>query len=307
MSVPVSSETLAKIHSTLEAVVNNQARQQERQEALTTEIVNLTNRLSRVEATLTSQQSAQDSQLPESVTNEFAEMKKLLIEIASTLSGSRAVKLNDGSTVKTSDLDALKLMRQLDKRMTDLALTERNLATTIEERGQIVINTDDIAEQAVVQFRLAVKEETDKAVTKMRAELEQHEKQANAERERAVGKLYDEIDAATKKLNAASAKLDKATHVTTWDQLGRILIALTPFFILVTVLTGTVQVFASWFGLTTLPDWAWGIVIGEGHHPGYLRILTFIAIVATLSALAGLMVWLGKKLRDVYQEWERNI
>lgn len=204
-------------------------------------------------------------------------------------------------------MDAHKLTGQILKKITELTSANDRLATAIEKRGNIVLDTTQVTEQAVAQFHQVLREETTNAITRMRADFQQHEQNVNTERLRAVEKIYVEMDASTQKLNAASDKLDKAAQVTGWDQLARVLIALVPFFLLVTVLTGTVGLVASWCGVTKMTGWAWGIVLGEGDHPWYARLGTFVGIMATLSVVTGLTVWLGKKLRDVYREWEHTI
>lgn len=283
---------------------------------LTEHVASLTTFVTELNATTLTQQEILESisrqcarpstaLLDETTKTRLSEIEKTLGVIGAQLASSAAVKLPDNTKVTKSDVAAWNMMQTLRAELTTMSSNFERLKASLDARGNVVIDTRAVSQRATEQFAAAVTTATQEALATTRDQFVQTEASITAARERSVDQLHADLEVLMARAESFSAKLDQRAQVTTWDQAGRILAALTPFLLVIIVLGGIGQTIASWLGLGVLPDWAWGIVIGRGHHESFTRICAFLAILTTLGVLTWATYRLGSWLRDIYRGWEK--
>ena len=213
---------------------------------------------------LISQQHEQPSQtqLDDETKNRLSEIEKTLAEVAKQLSLSGAVKLNDGSTVTQSDLQALSMMKQINQKMTTLDSTSKELAQEVHDKSHVKLDGEVtgkwLAKKVVEHFDKAVQEPVDG----LRSDLQGFREEMGAlgaerlsevrrEVDETVSTLNKKVDVMSLKLTQVCQKFEDIERRATFVGASRIVLAVLPLFAALILVGGLVWGFGPLFG------WIW--------------------------------------------------
>jgi hypothetical protein len=150
---------------------------------------------------LTSQQPEQSStlQLDDETRNRLSEIEKTLAVLAKTVSDERVVKLPNGESVSASQLDSLKLTRQINERLETMAQSSAELAEAVTKRGRIVIDPDKLSEHAVKVLDQRLAKAVEPSVTRVEQTLTGFETKVADVGAQRVAKASQEVEKVTGK------------------------------------------------------------------------------------------------------------
>ena len=198
----------------------------------------------------------------------LSEIEKTLAEVAKQLSLSGAVKLNDGSTVTQSDLQALSMMKQINQKMTTLDSTSKELAQEVHDKSHVKLDGEVtgkwLAKKVVEHFDKAVQEPVDG----LRSDLQGFREEMGAlgaerlsevrrEVDETVSTLNKKVDVMSLKLTQVCQKFEDIERRATFVGASRIVLAVLPLFAALILVGGLVWGFGSMVGIGPLFGWIW--------------------------------------------------
>ena len=246
-----------------------------------------------------SQQHEQPSQtqLDDETKNRLSEIEKTLSAIAEQLSASGAVKLNDGSTVKRSDLDSYSMMKQLSSDLTKTTSALDELKQVVGNGRTVRVDIDRLSAYTVDVLDQRLSQAVEAPIKRVESTLEGFEHRVaslGAERlsevHRAVEKSLSELDEARQKIEAIERRV-------TFVGISRLALAVLPLFASLLLVGGLVWGFGSMVGIGPLFGWAWG-----AFTTASLWWQKALIAAATLGG-AALFIWVVLRVsRWVYEE-----
>lgn len=246
-----------------------------------------------------SQQHEQPSQtqLDDETKNRLSEIEKTLSAIAEQLSASGAVKLNDGSTVKRSDLDSYSMMKQLSSDLTKTTSALDELKQVVGNGRTVRVDIDRLSAYTVDVLDQRLSQAVEAPIKRVESTLEGFEHRVaslGAERlsevHRAVEKSLSELDEARQKIEAIERRV-------TFVGISRLALAVLPLFASLLLVGGLVWGFGSMVGIGPLFGWAWGAFTAAS-----LWWQKALIAAATLGG-AALFIWVVLRVsRWVYEE-----
>lgn len=246
-----------------------------------------------------SQQHEQPSQtqLDDETKNRLSEIEKTLSAIAEQLSDKRVVKLNDGSSVSASELQAHSMMKQINAQVMTLASTSKELAKEVHAKSSVKLDGEKtgrwLAKQVNEHFDHAVQEPVDGLRNDLQG-LREEMRTLGTER---LSEVHRAVEKSLSELNEARRNIEAIERRVTFVGISRLALAVLPLFASLLLVGGLVWGLGSMFGIGPLFGWAWGSFMAAS-----LWWQKALIAAATLGG-AALFVWLVLRVsRWVYEE-----
>jgi hypothetical protein blinB_05184 len=259
---------------------------------------------------LTSQQPEQPStlQLGDETRKRLSEIEKTLAALAKTLSDERVVKLPSGERVSASQLDSLKLTREISEKLETMAQSSVELAKAVKTRGRIVIDPDKLAEHAVKVLDQRLAKALEPSVARVEQTLAGFETkvadvglQRVAEASKEVEKVTGKADAVVAAVRAAEARVEALEGRATWTAVGRLCLALLPLAAMILVIGGLLGGVAYAAGLGPLLGWAWTSFAAA--QAWWAKALIALGTLSGVAGFVALVWWLAKRLGEDFRHW----
>lgn len=214
---------------------------------------------------LISQQHEQPSQtqLDDETKIRLNEIEKTLAEVAKQLSLSGAVKLNDGSTVTQSDLQAFSMTKQINEKMTTMTTAFEDLTKEVHAKSRVLDDEkakrwlDDvgrwIADKVDERFDQAVQEPVDG----LRSDLEGFREEMGALGAERLSEARTELQGLLSEMRGVEEMVKRYERQVNFVSVSRIALALIPLLIALILVGGLVWGVGSMFGIGPLFGWAW--------------------------------------------------
>ena len=275
MPPSASSEQLNRIDETLRVLIDTLMSQSERLTAIEKAQSDLT-------ITLSSKPSTSETSELDSLTSDVNEIKKTLNEqnetlsvLGETVSDKRVVKLNDGSSVSASELQAHSMMKQIKEQMTETTtalddlrretvLALEKLEKTVGNGRTVRVDMSKLSEYAVgvLDERLSVAVE--ERIQRIESTLDGYEQrvadigaQKVAETAQKVAEVSDKANKVFASLERNERRLEDLEGRIPWTTVGKVAIAVLPLFASLLLVGGLVWGFGSMVGIGPLFGWAW--------------------------------------------------
>ena len=216
---------------------------------------------------LISQQHEQPSQtqLDDETKIRLNEIEKTLAEVAKQLSLSGAVKLNDGSTVTQSDLQAFSMTKQINEKMTTMTTAFEDLTKEVHAKSRVLDDEkakrwlDDvgrwIADKVDERFDQAVQEPVDG----LRSDLEGFREEMGALGAERLSEARTELQGLLSEMRGVEEMVKRYERQVNFVSVSRIALALIPLLIALILVGGLVWGVGNMFGIGPLFGWAWGL------------------------------------------------
>ena len=309
------SEQQTKVEELLLVMTKSQEKLSERMTGLETQMTNLKNALN------SSMQTSQPSQL-DSLASDVNAIKTTLNEhsgmlsaLGETVSDERVLKLNDGSEVSASELQAYSMTKQikaemkktttaLDDLRRETVLALEKLEKTVGNGRTVRVDMSKLSEYAVgvLDERLSVAVE--ERVQRIESTLDGYEQrvadigaQKVAETTQKVAEVSDKANKVFASLERNERRLEDLAGRIPWTTVGKVAIAVLPLFASLLLVGGLVWGFGSMFGIGPLFGWAWASFTAAS-----LWWQKALIAAATLGG-ASLFIWVVLRVsRWVYEE-----
>lgn len=246
-----------------------------------------------------SQQHEQPSQtqLDDETKNRLSEIEKTLSAIAEQLSASGAVKLNDGNTVKQSDLDSYSMMQSLTSTMQTMTSALGELKRVVGNGRTIRVDMDRLSAHAVSVLDERLSEAVKAPIKSIESTLEGFEHRVASLGAERLSEIHKAVEKSLSELDEARQKIEAIEHRVTFVGIGRLALAVLPLFASLLLVGGLVWGLGSMFGIGPLFSWAWASFAATSAWWAKALIAA-----ATIGA-AVLFVWLVLRVsRWVYEE-----
>lgn len=259
---------------------------------------------------LTSQQPEQSPtlQLDDETRNRLSEIEKTLAVLAKTVSDERVVKLPNGESVSASQLDSLKLTRQINERLETMAQSSAELAEAVTKRGRIVIDPDKLSEHAVKVLDQRLAKAVEPSVTRVEQTLTGFETkvadvgaQRVAKASQEVEKVTGKADAVVSAVRATERRLEALEGKATWTAVGRLCLALLPVSAVILVIVGLVGGVSYAAGFGPLLGWAWSSFAAASTW--WAKTLIALGTLGGVAGFVALVWWLAKRLGEDFRHW----
>ena len=232
--------------------------------------------------------------------NTIDELVKTVTAFGESLASSEVVTLDDGETVRRSDLDAASIARRLETTIRELSTNSDALADEVKAKATVTLDTDAVvemlSERFASQFDQAIQEQAAETTAKIDAISRRLTEAETAPQGRAARRL-EEAPAA---IAASADRVERAEKRMTWAGVGSIMMSLVPLAVVALAAGLVVDLGAEIYGIEPLFSWIWG---GFEAAAGWWKLPWAIAGLAGAAGLTGLVVWGGKWLHSVYQGW----
>ena len=310
-----NSEQPTKIEELLQVLITTLTSQSERIKKIEEAQVSLM-------LVLTSKTSTSEASEADSLTNDINAIKKTLneqsetlSELGETVSDKRVLKLNDGSEVSASELQAYSMTKQikaemkktttaLDDLRRETVLALEKLEKTVGNGRTVRVDMSKLSEYAVgvLDERLSVAVE--ERVQRIESTLDGYEQrvanigtQKTAEAAQKVDTVIDKANKAVASLERNESRLEALEGRIPWTAVGKVAIAVLPLFASLLLVGGLVWGVGSMFGIGPLFGWAWGLFTAAS-----LWWQKMLIAAATLGG-AALFIWVVLRVsRWVYEE-----
>ena len=271
---------------------------------------------------LTSKTSTSKDSLPDSLRSELDEIKQtqnaqseMLSALGKTVSDKRVLKLNDGSEVSASELQAYSMTKQikaemkktttaLDDLRRETVLALEKLEKTVGNGRTVRVDMSKLSEYAVKVLDARLAEAVKEPVQRIENTLDGYEQrvanigtQKTAEAAQKVDTVIDKANKAVASLERNESRLEALEGRIPWTAVGKAAIAVLPLFASLLLVGGLVWGVGSMFGIGPLFGWAWGLFTTAS-----LWWQKMLIALGTLGA-AALFVWIVLRVsRWVYEE-----
>lgn len=292
-----NSEQLSKIDETLRVLIDTLMSQSERLTAIEKAQSDLT-------ITLSSKPSTSETSELDSLTSDVNEIKKTLNKqnetlsvLGETVSDKRVVKLNDGSSVSASELQAHSMMEQINAQVTTLASTSKELAKEVHAKSSVKLDGEKtgrwLAKQVNEHFDHAVQEPVDA----LRNDLQGLREEMSTLGTERLSEVHRKVEESLSELNEARRNIEAIERRVTFVGISRLALAVLPLFTSLLLVGGLVWGFGSMVGIGPLFGWAWGAFTAAS-----LWWQKALIAAATLGG-AALFIWVVLRVsRWVYEE-----
>ena len=246
-----------------------------------------------------SQQHEQPSQtqLDDETKNRLSEIEKTLSAIAEQLSASGAVKLNDGSTVKRSDLDSYSMMKQLNSDLTKTTSALDELKQVVGNGRTVRVDIDRLSAYTVDVLDQRLSQAVEAPIKRVESTLEGFEHRVASLGTERLSEVHKAVEKSLSELNEARRNIEAIEGRVTFVGISRLALAVLPLFVSLLLVGGLVWGLGSMFGIGPLFGWAWGSFMAAS-----LWWQKALIAAATLGG-AALFVWLVLRVsRWVYEE-----
>ena len=297
MPPSASSEQLNRIDETLRVLIDTLMSQSERLTAIEKAQSDLT-------ITLSSKPSTSETSELDSLTSDVNEIKKTLNKqnetlsvLGETVSDKRVVKLNDGSSVSASELQAHSMMEQINAQVTTLASTSKELAKEVHAKSSVKLDGEKtgrwLAKQVNEHFDHAVQEPVDA----LRNDLQGLREEMSTLGTERLSEVHRKVEESLSELNEARRNIEAIERRVTFVGISRLALAVLPLFTSLLLVGGLVWGFGSMVGIGPLFGWAWGAFTAAS-----LWWQKALIAAATLGG-AALFIWVILRVsRWVYEE-----
>ena len=310
-----NSEQLSKIDETLRVLITTLTSQSER-------IKKIEEAQASLMLALTSKTSTSEASEADSLTNDINAIKKtlnehskLLSELGETVSDKRVLKLNDGSKVSASELQAYSMTKQikaemkktttaLDDLRRETVLALEKLEKTVGNGRTVRVDMSKLSEYAVKVLDARLAEAVKEPVQRIESTLDGYEQrvanigtQKTAEAAQKVDTVIDKANKAVASLERNESRLEALEGRIPWTAVGKVAIAVLPLFASLLLVGGLVWGVGSMFGIGPLFGWAWALFTTASLW--WQKLL----IAAATFGGAALFVWIVLRVsRWVYEE-----
>lgn len=297
MPPSASSEQLNRIDETLRVLIDTLMSQSERLTAIEKAQSDLT-------ITLSSKPSTSETSELDSLTSDVNEIKKTLNKqnetlsvLGETVSDKRVVKLNDGSSVSASELQAHSMMKQISSDLTKTTSALGELTAQVKAKSHVSLNAEKVAEvmsrRVTQHFDHAVQEPVDG----LRSDLQGLREEMSILGTERLSEVHRVIEESLSELNEARRNIEAIERRVTFVGISRLALAVLPLFASLLLVGGLVWSFWSMFGIGPLFGWAWGSFMAAS-----LWWQKALIAAATLGG-AALFIWAVLRVsRWVYEE-----
>ena len=310
-----NSEQPTKIEELLQVLITTLTSQSERIKKIEEAQVSLM-------LVLTSKTSTSEASEADSLTNDLNAIKKTLnepsetlSELGETVSDKRVLKLNDGSEVSASELQAYSMTKQikaemkktttaLDDLRRETVLALEKLEKTVGNGRTVRVDMSKLSEYAVKVLDARLAEAVKEPVQRIESTLDGYEQrvanigtQKTAEAAQKVDTVIDKANKAVASLERNESRLEALEGRIPWTAVGKVAIAVLPLFASLLLVGGLVWGVGSMFGIGPLFGWAWGLFTAAS-----LWWQKMLIAAATLGG-AALFIWVVLRVsRWVYEE-----
>ena len=297
LPLSASSEQLRKSDETLRVLIDTLMNQSERLTAIEKAQSDLTR-------TLSSKPSTSETSELDSLTSDVNEIKKTLNKqnetlsvLGETVSDKRVVKLNDGSSVSASELQAHSMMKQISSDLTKTTSALGELTAQVKAKSHVSLNAEKVAEvmsrRVTQHFDHAVQEPVDG----LRSDLQGLREEISILGTERLSEVHRVIEESLSELNEARRNIEAIERRVTFVGISRLALAVLPLFASLLLVGGLVWSFWSMFGIGPLFGWAWGSFMAAS-----LWWQKALIAAATLGG-AALFIWAVLRVsRWVYEE-----
>lgn len=259
---------------------------------------------------LTSQRPEHPSTSPldDETRKRLSEIEKTLAALAKTVSDERVVKLPSGERVSASQLDSLKLTREISEKLETMAQSSAQLAEAVTKRGRIVIDPRKLEQHAVkvLDERLTTAVEpsvarVEQTLTGFESKVADVGAQRVAQASKKVAEVTAKADNVVAAVNAAERRLKALEGKVTWVAVGRLCLALLPLAAVLLVIGGLVSGVAYAAGFGPLLGWAWTSFTAA--QTWWIKVLIALGTLGGVSAFGAVIWWLAKRLGEDFRHW----
>lgn len=252
----------------------------------------------------TSNSSNGDSPLSgrlDGLSERVGKLTKLVGEIGATLSDEQQVQIADGTSVKKSDLDALKIARETSEKLEGWSSEIEKLRVEVSRKSQLKVNEAKVA--GVITDRLEAEIDTvvTKSTEKLQERLSEHVERLEAESTKKLDETLENLARATAAFEKFEGKAARLRASLTWAGIGRVAAAAVPMLLVLLVLAITVGATSKMLGLYPIYSWVWASFETAGAW--WSKLLIALGGVGSAAGLLALALFGGKKLSDIYRGW----
>lgn len=250
----------------------------------------------------TSNSSNVGSQLSErldGMSERVGKLTKLVSEIGSTLSDEQQVQIADGTSVKKSDLDALKIARETSEKLEGWSSEIEKLRVEVSRKSQLKVDESKVA--GVITDRLEAEIDTvvTKSTERLQERLGEHMTRLEAASTEKLDETLEKLERATAAFEKFEGKAARLGASLTWKGIGRVAAAAVPMLLVLLVLAITVGAAGQMLGLYPIYSWVWESF--EAAEAWWAKLLIALGGVGSAAGLLALALFGGKKLSDIYR------
>lgn len=262
---------------------------------------------SMMEEDSTSTDSAEASNTNDVLTKLDGVTKRLMLleegveVLGASLKSSEVVQLDDGSSLKKSDVAAHTLTKRIMAET--LALRSEQTRLAAEVRAKAAVNVDDEKLARILMSRL--ESSFDRKVTGF---AERVEKALSAQEarlafvgEERISKVDAQLDTANRRLERAEKVASELSGALTWKGIGKVALAMLPIALVLLAVAMLLGSVGQLFGIGPVFGWAWGLFSAAETWSEKL-IIAALTIGGALG-VCWAVVLLGRKLRETYRGW----
>lgn len=232
--------------------------------------------------------------------NTIAELVTTVTAFGEALASSEVVTLDDGETVRRSDLDAASIARRLETTIRELSTNSDALADQVKAKSQATLDTDVVVEMLTNKFAEAFDQAIQEQAAETAAKIDAISRRLTEAETAPQGRAARRLEEATAAIAASADRVERAEKKMSWNGVGQIMMSLVPLAVVALAAGLVVDLGAEIYGIGPLFSWIWD---GFAAASGWWKAPWAIAGLAGAAGLTGLVVWGGKWLYYVYKGW----
>lgn len=182
---------------------------------------------------------------------------ELLTSLGETVSDKRVVKTADGSSVTASELEALRMTKQISSKLRTTSSSLAGLANEVKRKRTTRLDAEKVADRLSQQVTAHFDEAVQKPVEGLRKDLEGLRSDMSALGSDKLAEMREAVEEVLGHLKEGQRNIEAIERRVTFVGIGRLAIAVLPLFASLLIVGGLVGGAASIFGIGPLFGWAW--------------------------------------------------
>ena len=221
--------------------------------------------------------------------------------LTESLANSETVRLADGTSLKSSDVEAHTLTKQIVGQITGLRSEQAKLAAQVRAKGTLKVDDEKLAGILMAKLEPTMNQKIAESAQRVEKLLRAQERRLEDVGGKVGSKVAEELNEASSGLRRAETTASQLKGALTWAGIGRVAMAALPVALALLAVALLVGAGGQLFGVGPVFGWAWESF--EAAQAGWQKALIAIA---TIGGAGGVLVGvglLGKKLAEAYRGW----